>query len=327
MRARPHSAEEAQFLSALVAGQGIQVSYDDLEHAPTVLLAGLEPEEESPIVLLRLRKAARRGQTSVFSIAPFAARGLAKMSGVLLATAPGEEARALTRLGDAAPPRSRSSRAQEADPADQVWRDATQALAAPARSSWSASGWPRRPARCRLRPGWPRPPGPGWPGSRAGPGSAARSKPAPCPGCCRSDARSPTRTPGPRWPGPGASPRCRPSPAVTPARILAAAAAGELGALVVGRCRPGRPARPGRRAGRAGRHPVHRQPGDPGQRGHRPRRRGAPGGGGLREGRHVRQLGRPRRHVHRSAARARDPYRAVRAGRGRRRDGRAPRPA
>ena len=78
MRARPHSAEEARFLSALVAGQGIQVSYDDLEHAPTVLLAGLEPEEESPIVLLRLRKAARRGQTSVFSIAPFAARGLAR---------------------------------------------------------------------------------------------------------------------------------------------------------------------------------------------------------------------------------------------------------
>jgi NADH-quinone oxidoreductase subunit G len=131
MRARPHSAEEARFLSALVAGQGIQVSYDDLEHAPTVLLAGLEPEEESPIVLLRLRKAVRRGAASVFSIAPFAARGLAKMSGVLLATAPGEEARALTRLGDAAPPRSRSSRAGEADPADQVWRDATQALAAP----------------------------------------------------------------------------------------------------------------------------------------------------------------------------------------------------
>ena len=104
MRARPHSAEEARFLSALVAGQGIQVSYDDLEHAPTVLLAGLEPEEESPIVLLRLRKAVRRGQTSVFAIAPFAARGLAKMSGVLLATAPGEEARALTRLGDAAAP-------------------------------------------------------------------------------------------------------------------------------------------------------------------------------------------------------------------------------
>ena len=129
MRARPHSAEEAKFLSALVAGQGIQVSYDDLEHASTVLLAGLEPEDESPIVELRLRKAMRRHGTSVFAIGAFASRGLAKTAGVLLPTAPGEEARALTRLGDRAPTRSRSSRAQ--DPADQVWRDATEALAGP----------------------------------------------------------------------------------------------------------------------------------------------------------------------------------------------------
>ncbi|HXP53668.1 MAG TPA: NADH-quinone oxidoreductase subunit G, partial [Streptosporangiaceae bacterium] len=129
MRARPHSAEEAKFLSALVAGQGIQVSYDDLEHASTVLLAGLEPEDESPIVELRLRKAMRRHGTTVFTIGAFASRGLAKTAGVLLPTAPGEEARALTRLGDRAPTRSRSSRAQ--DPADQVWRDATEALAGP----------------------------------------------------------------------------------------------------------------------------------------------------------------------------------------------------
>jgi NADH-quinone oxidoreductase subunit G len=131
MRARPHSAEEAKFLSALVAGQGIQVSYDDLEQASTVLLAGFEPEEESPIVVLRLRKAARRGRTNVFAIAPFVTRGLDKTSGVLLATAPGEEARALTRLGDPAPTRSRSSRAKATDAADQLWRDAAQALAAP----------------------------------------------------------------------------------------------------------------------------------------------------------------------------------------------------
>ena len=36
------------------------VTYADLEKAPAVLLAGLEPEEESPIVFLRLRKAARK---------------------------------------------------------------------------------------------------------------------------------------------------------------------------------------------------------------------------------------------------------------------------
>jgi NADH-quinone oxidoreductase subunit G len=128
MRARAHSAEEARFLSALVAGQGIQVSYDDLEQAPVVLLAGLEPEDESPIVELRLRKAMRRGGTSVYAIAAFASRGLEKTAGVLLATAPGEEARALTRLADPSPTRSRSARAQTPDASDQLWQDAARAL-------------------------------------------------------------------------------------------------------------------------------------------------------------------------------------------------------
>ena len=40
-------------------GQRLAVTYDDLDAAPVVLLAGFEPEEESPIVFLRLRKAAR----------------------------------------------------------------------------------------------------------------------------------------------------------------------------------------------------------------------------------------------------------------------------
>src|SRR5437016_7050194 len=69
-RARPHSAEEEQFLAARVAGTGVRVSYADLERAPAVLLAGLDPEEESPIIFLRLRKAARTGHTAVYSLAP-----------------------------------------------------------------------------------------------------------------------------------------------------------------------------------------------------------------------------------------------------------------
>ena len=97
-RIRPHSDEEAEFLAANVAGQPMIVSYADLENAPTVLLAGFEPEEESPIVFLRLRKAARRNGVQVLSIAPFATRGLAKMSGRLIRTAPGGEAAALDGL-------------------------------------------------------------------------------------------------------------------------------------------------------------------------------------------------------------------------------------
>jgi NADH-quinone oxidoreductase subunit G len=98
MRARPHSAEEEQFLAARVAGRDIEVSYADLETAPAVLLAGFEPEDESPIVFLRLRKAVRKRKLAVFSVTALASRGLAKLSGTLLATVPGEEAVTLTAL-------------------------------------------------------------------------------------------------------------------------------------------------------------------------------------------------------------------------------------
>jgi NADH-quinone oxidoreductase subunit G len=98
MRARPHSAEEAGFLAANVAGRDIEVSYADLERAPVVLLAGFEPDDESPIVFLRLRKAARAGTLTVYSVAPLASRGLTRMSGVLLPTVPGGEAAALGSL-------------------------------------------------------------------------------------------------------------------------------------------------------------------------------------------------------------------------------------
>ncbi|HEV3293960.1 MAG TPA: NADH-quinone oxidoreductase subunit G [Streptosporangiaceae bacterium] len=98
LRARPHSAEEAQFLAAHVAGREPVVSYTDLEKAPVVLLAGFEPEDECPIVFLRLRKAARATGTMVYSLAPFASHGLAKMRGTLLPTVPGTEAAALIRL-------------------------------------------------------------------------------------------------------------------------------------------------------------------------------------------------------------------------------------
>jgi len=131
MRARPHSAEEARFLAACVAGQGIGVSYDDLERSAAVLLAGFEPEEESPIVFLRLRKAARKSGLSVYAVAPFATRGLAKLSGRLLGTAPGDEARALSRLaGDTASPPSPGRGAAAAAEAA-AWKAAAGALAAP----------------------------------------------------------------------------------------------------------------------------------------------------------------------------------------------------
>jgi NADH-quinone oxidoreductase subunit G len=99
-RARQHSAEEADFLASHIAGQPMTVTYADLENASAVLLAGLEPEEESPIVFLRLRKAVRKRGLRVISIAPFGTRALTKLSGGLIRSAPGGEAAALDGLAD-----------------------------------------------------------------------------------------------------------------------------------------------------------------------------------------------------------------------------------
>ena len=95
-RARVHSAEEAEFLASQVAGRGVDiegsgVTYTSLEKAPAVLLAGLEAEEEAPIVFLRLRKAHRKHGQSAFALASFATRGLQKAGGTLLPAAPGTE--------------------------------------------------------------------------------------------------------------------------------------------------------------------------------------------------------------------------------------------
>ncbi len=102
-RARPTSAEETSFLAAYVAGRGLGVTYADLEQAPAVLLVGFEPEEESPIVFLRLRKAVRKAGAAVHAVAPYASRGLTKLSGALVPAAPGTEVEVLDSVlsGDA----------------------------------------------------------------------------------------------------------------------------------------------------------------------------------------------------------------------------------
>ena len=97
-RARPGGDEELAFLASSVAGRYLETTYDDLEKAPAVVLAGFEPEEESPIVFLRLRKAARRHGTRIFTLAPFRSPGAVKTGATLLQTVPGEEARVLGAL-------------------------------------------------------------------------------------------------------------------------------------------------------------------------------------------------------------------------------------
>jgi NADH-quinone oxidoreductase subunit G len=102
-RARPASAEEAAFLRSHVVGRtptgSVQsVTYRDLEKAGTVLLVAFEPEEESPIVFLRLRKAARKLGLKVVSVGPFTTPSVVKTFGSLVRCPPGQEPAALDAI-------------------------------------------------------------------------------------------------------------------------------------------------------------------------------------------------------------------------------------
>jgi NADH-quinone oxidoreductase subunit G len=99
-RSRPAGPDEAAFLATRVAGRtlGQGVTYADLEKAGHVVLVGFEPEDESPLVFLRLRKGVRKSHLLVTAIAAFATTGTEKLDATLVATAPGGEAQALAAL-------------------------------------------------------------------------------------------------------------------------------------------------------------------------------------------------------------------------------------
>lgn len=99
-RARASSAEEAQFLASEVAGKTLATTYRDLDSASNVLLVAFEPEDESPIVFLRLRSAVKNG-TSVHTLAPTYSLGSEKLSAAWIPAAAGSEADALANLDTA----------------------------------------------------------------------------------------------------------------------------------------------------------------------------------------------------------------------------------
>ena len=98
-RSRALSAEETAFLSSSVAGLGIGVTYEDLENAAHVVLVAFEPEDESPMIQLRLRKAVRRNRTRVTAIASHNTNGLAKIKANVIKTKAGAEVSALDAAG------------------------------------------------------------------------------------------------------------------------------------------------------------------------------------------------------------------------------------
>lgn len=99
-RTRASSAEENDFLASQVAGTGLGVTYNDIEHAKHVLTVGLEAEEEIGSVFLRLRKGALDKHTSVTVISAFETRGTAKMLARFIPATPGTEAEVLDAIVD-----------------------------------------------------------------------------------------------------------------------------------------------------------------------------------------------------------------------------------
>ncbi|GGK96948.1 NADH-quinone oxidoreductase subunit G [Mangrovihabitans endophyticus] len=93
-RARPMSGEEADFLAASVAGVS-DVTYTDVENAPSAVIVGLEPEEECPILFLRLRKGHGKKKLKVTAVAPYLSRGFEKLGAALVTAVPGAEAQVL----------------------------------------------------------------------------------------------------------------------------------------------------------------------------------------------------------------------------------------
>ena len=93
-RARSHSNEELDFLAAA----SLNATYKDIDKADQVVLISFEPEDESPIVFLRIYKQTHKRAIKVTSIAPFASRGTQKLNAKLIKTATGNEVAAISAL-------------------------------------------------------------------------------------------------------------------------------------------------------------------------------------------------------------------------------------
>jgi len=92
-RARATSDEERDFLAAHVVGT--TTTYKDIDKADHVLLVGFEPEEESPIVFLRLNKQVKKRKLKVTSIGTKLSIAVEKLGATFVKVAPGSESAAI----------------------------------------------------------------------------------------------------------------------------------------------------------------------------------------------------------------------------------------
>ncbi|MEN9906605.1 MAG: hypothetical protein RL475_803 [Actinomycetota bacterium] len=95
-RARVTSDEERDFLAAHVAGSS--TTYRDIDTADHVALVAFEPEEESPIVFLRLNKNFKKRGLKVSAVATKGSIAMDKLKADFIKVAPGAESSAVAGL-------------------------------------------------------------------------------------------------------------------------------------------------------------------------------------------------------------------------------------
>ena len=95
-RARVTSDEERDFLAAHVAGSA--TTYRDIDNADHIVLIAFEPEEESPIVFLRINKNFKKRGLKVTAIATKQSIAMDKLKAEFVKVAPGAENSAVAAL-------------------------------------------------------------------------------------------------------------------------------------------------------------------------------------------------------------------------------------
>ena len=95
-RARVTSDEEREFISSKVVGS--TTTYTDIDKADHVALVSFEPEEESPIVFLRINKQVRKRGLKVTSISTKLSIASEKINAHFTKVAPGAESAALSSI-------------------------------------------------------------------------------------------------------------------------------------------------------------------------------------------------------------------------------------
>ena len=92
-RSRISSDEEREFLAARVVNNS--TTYRDIDKADHVLLVGFEPEEESPIVFLRINKQFKKRALKATSIGSKESIAVEKLNANFICVQPGQEAAAV----------------------------------------------------------------------------------------------------------------------------------------------------------------------------------------------------------------------------------------